>query len=113
MATLTVLQLTRLSSGLSLAGVAAAEAGDVFPNTGREAVVIKNAGASPMTMTVEFKATPDGLAVTDLSATVAAGATRIVGPFPPSQYSTDGQAGENASLTYSEHTDVTVAIVKF
>ncbi len=111
MATHNVLQSRRASNGQDLAGVAAAGGGDVFPNTGKEIVVIKNGGGSGITLTVETKATLDGLAVTDLTATIAAGETRAVGPFPPSIYSVGGAAGGNAALSYSGVTSVTVAVV--
>jgi hypothetical protein len=111
MATLTVLQSRRSSNGQDLVGVAAAGGGDVFPNTGKEIVVIKNGGGSPVTLTAVTQATLDGLAVTDLTASIGAGETRAVGPFPAGVYSIGGVAGGNVSLTYSGVTSVTVAVL--
>lgn len=109
MAVLTVQQATRSTNGIDLAGVAAAAGGDTFPNTGREVLIIKNGGGAPITLTVATPATVDGLAVADLTATIGAGATRMIGPFPPSVYSaSDG----SVALTYSAVTSVTVAAVK-
>ncbi|MEK7178551.1 MAG: hypothetical protein AAB721_02775 [Patescibacteria group bacterium] len=111
MATLTVLTSKRSANGNDLVGVAAAGGGDVFPNTGKEVVVIKNGGAGAITLTVVTPATIDGLAVADLTATIGVGETRAVGPFPPGVYSTGGVAGGNVSLTYSGVTTVTVAVL--
>lgn len=109
MATLTVNPAKRSGNGVDLAGVAAAGGGDSFPNTGAEVLVIKNGGGSGITLTVVTPVTVDGLAVADLTATIAAGATAMVGPFPPGTYS-DGSG--NVNLTYSAVTTVTVSVVK-
>lgn len=112
MAALTVATATRATNGLDLAGVAANAGGDSFVNTGQEVVVIKNGGGSPITLTIVTPVTVDGLAVADLTATIAAGATRMVGPFPPAWYNDTGLNGGNVSLTYSAVTSVTVAVTK-
>jgi hypothetical protein len=109
MATLTVATAVRTTNGVNLVGVSAAGGGDVFPNTGSEVVVIKNGSGSPITLTVVTPATVDGLAVADLTASIGAGETRMVGPFPTAVYS-DGSG--NVSLTYSAVTTVTLAVVK-
>jgi hypothetical protein len=101
MATLTVTPATRGTNGVNLAGVAAAGGGDVFPNTGAEVLVIKNGGGSGITLTVATPITMDapagGLAVADLTASIGAGETRMVGPFPPGIYN-DG-SGNVSSAT--------------
>ena len=102
MAALTVLDAIRATNGTDLAGVAAAGGGDTFTNDGRTVLVIKNGGGAGITLTVVTTITIDGLAVTDLTATIGAGATRAVGPFPTAWYS------ETVSLTYSGVTSVTV-----
>lgn len=112
MAALTTLVAKRSGNGVSLAGVSAAGSGDTFVNTGNEVVVVKNGGGSPITVTVPIVATVDGQAVTDLTATVAAGATQLIGPFPPGIYNDTKVAGGNAALEYSGVTSVTVAVVK-
>lgn len=105
MSTLTVLQAGRTTNGANLAGVSAAGGGDVFPNDGKTVLVIKNGGGAGITLTVVTPVTIDGLAVTDLTATIGAGETRAIGPFPPAWYN-DGSG--NVSLTYSAVTSVTV-----
>lgn len=112
MAVLTVATAVRASNGNDLAGVAAAAGGDTFVNTGAEILIIKNGGGAPITLTVATPATLDGLAVTDLTATIGAGATRSVGPFPPGWYNDTGVAGGSVALSYSAVTSVTVAVLK-
>lgn len=112
MAALTVQPAARSANGVDLAGVAAAGGGDSFTNSGQEVFVVKNGGGAPITVTVVTPATVDGLAVTDLTASVAAGATRMIGPFPPGIYNDTGAAGGIVSVTYSGVTTVTVAVVK-
>lgn len=112
MAVLTVATAVRSSNGVDLAGVAAAGGGDTFVNNGQEVLVIRNAGGSPITLTVATPALIDGLAVSDLTASIGAGATRMVGPFPPAWYNDTGLAGGSVALTYSGVTSVTVAVVK-
>lgn len=112
MAVLTVLNSARAGNGVDLAGAAAAGGGDSFVNTGSEVFVIKNGSGAPITATFVTPATVDGLAVADLTATIAAGATRMVGPFPPGVYNDTGAPGGSVSVTYSAATSVTVAVVK-
>jgi hypothetical protein len=102
MAVLTVLDAKRATDGTDLAGAAAAGGGDSFANDGMTVLVIKNGGGSPITLTAVTTITIDGLAVTDLTCSIGAGATRAVGPFPTSYYSS------TVSLTYSGVTSVTV-----
>jgi hypothetical protein len=106
MATLTVVDAKRSGNGQDLVGVAAAGGGDSFPNDGSTILVIKNGGGSPITLTCVTTITIDGLAVTDLTATIGAGETRAVGPFPTNYYST------TVSLTYSGVTTVNVCALR-
>lgn len=112
MAALTVQTASRSANGQSLAGVAAAGGGDTFVNTGQEILVVKNGGGAGITVTITTPATVDGLAVADLTATIAAGETRSIGPFPPSIYNDTGVNGGNVSVGYSSVTSVTVAVLK-
>jgi len=108
MAALSVLTSQRASNGQDLAGVAAAGGGDTFVNDGKTIFVVKNGGGSGITVTFVTPVTVDGLAVTDLAATIGAGATRAIGPFPPAWYNDTGVAGGVVSVTYSGVTSVTV-----
>lgn len=112
MATLAVVAASIASNGALITGVAAAGGGDVFPNSGREYLAIHNDSAAPVTVTIATPGLVSGLAVDDLDVVVAAGASRLVGPFPPRLFSVAGEPGGNASVTYSAATDVKVAVVQ-
>jgi hypothetical protein len=103
MALLAVTPITK--AGIDTAGVAADVAGDTFPNTGKEVLIVKNGSASPITVTLDIKATLDGQAVTDPTVTINAGIEKIIGPFPLGYYN---DANGRVSVTYSAVTTVTV-----
>jgi hypothetical protein len=105
MAVLTVQNAIRATNGINLAGVAAGAGGDSFPNDGKTVFVIRNGSGASITLTVVTPVTVDGLAVADLTATIGAGETRSVGPFPPAWYN---DAGGSVNVTYSAVTTVTV-----
>lgn len=104
MATLTVSNVS--ISGLNIAGTAAAAGGDEWANTGREYIAIKNGGGSPITATLDVKATVDDLTVTDPTVSIGAGETHVIGPFPPGTYN-DSTTGR-AKVTYSGVSSVTI-----
>jgi len=69
----------------------------VFDNTTPDKVLlIKNAHSSDHIVTIKRPATVDGATLGDLTVTVAAGATAVVGPFPTTLYN---QADAPNSLT--------------
>lgn len=113
MALLTAVATRRSTNGRDLVGVAAAGGGDTFVNNGRELLHIKNASGAPITVTVVTPKTVDGQAVGDLAVVVPAGATHLVGPFPPDVYNDTGAVGGLVSLTYSGVTTLTVGVVSF
>lgn len=113
MAALTVQPLTRASNGVDLAGAAASVGGDTFSTTGREMLVVKNGSGAPITVTIATPILVDNLAVADLTATIGAGATRALGPFPPSTYADNGQPGGSVAVSYSAVSSVTVAVVSY
>lgn len=55
--------------------------GDIVDTGGTVFLIVSNTGASPATVTVQSQATFDGLAVADLAVSLAAGATKVVGPL--------------------------------
>ncbi len=96
-------------AGVDIAGVAAGASGDKFDNTGKEFLIVENGSESPVTVTLDVKATVGGLAITDPTVSVPAGGVRMVGPFEPRLFNdTDG----HVNVTYSAHTDVTVKAVR-
>lgn len=107
MATLTV--YTAAVAGVAVVAASATAAGDKFTNTGHEVIHVTNGGGAPITVTLDAKATPIGLTLTDPTVSVANGATKVIGPFNPDLFNdTDG----NMNVTYSSDTSVTVIVVK-
>lgn len=98
----------------SLAGtvqalVAAAAGGDKFPPGDHTMLVVKNADATPKTVTID-SVTPSNYGTdADVVVVVAAGETRYIGPFPAQRFAspTDGLV----SVTYSAVVSVTVGPV--
>ena len=107
MATLTV--STIIITGLDSSGLfeTAAGGGDVFANTGREFIYIKNGDASPINVTFTTPGTYKGLALTDPVVVVGATDEMIIGPFSTGAFNnTSGQV----AVAYSAVTSVTVAV---
>jgi hypothetical protein len=100
---------TNNRAGNVLAMAAAAGGGDTFVNTGREHLIITNGSGAPITVTFVVPKTIDGLTVSNKTMSVAAGATRVVGPFPVDTYS---DANGNVSLTYSGVTTLTIGVIQ-
>jgi hypothetical protein len=108
MAVLSATTITR--AGVDTAGAAAGAAGDSFTNTGQEFLLVKNSHVSASrTVTLDIKATIDGLGPTDPTVTVAAGIEKIIGPFTNAYNHTDGRV----YVTYSDSAaDLTVKLIK-
>lgn len=100
-------------TGPLLGAVAAAVGGDAFQNTGREVLYVKNGGVGSINVTVDSPGTCS-LGVTahanhDAVVAVAAGAERVIGPFPTRRFN---DSNGNAQITYSGVTSVTVAVLR-
>lgn len=105
-------QLVTLA-GLTPAYTAAAGGGDTFDPDADTMVVVKNAGGSPITVTVPTpRLDPQtGLAEADVSVSVpATNGEKWLGPFPFETYA-DPATGLG-SIGYSGVTSVTVAVIK-
>lgn len=90
-------------TGVTLGAVAAAVGGDTFANDGNTVFYVKNAGASPVTVTIDsIKLSNYGTDVNP-SMAVGAGAEMVIGPFPVARF------GRTVTITYSGVTSVTVA----
>ena len=80
------------STGAALGAVAATAEGFCFVNDGKTIAQVTNGSGSPITITPDAYPSgntttpPDGLTVTDRVITVAAGVTKLIGPFPKSIY---------------------------
>ena len=88
---LTVVEITRAGVLIDAAMRApTATHGDKVPNDGRTVLRVKNASASPITVTVDTPGTVDGQAIADLALTVGAGEDRLFGPFSTTFQQSDG-----------------------
>lgn len=105
----TLAAITPTYAGAVLAKTAATAAGDKFLNTGTELLYVINGGGGSINVTLDAKATPGGLAITDPVVAVAAGAEKVLGPFNPAIFN---DANGFVNLTYSGDTDVEVAVLK-
>lgn len=105
-AVLTSTTVTR--AGIDVVGVAAAAGGDSFANTGKEFIEVKNGGAGAITVTLDVQTTLDGMAITDPTVSIAAGATKIIGPFPTHIFN---DSNSRVNVTYSAVTSVTVKVL--
>ncbi len=104
MATLTVLKSSR--GGEQMSPVAAGGGGDDFPNDGKTAFLVFNAGGS--ICNVQAEATVDPWSAEPTQATVAqdvgvaAGEDHVMGPFPTNIF------GSSVAITYDQVVTVTV-----
>lgn len=96
---------TAKTTGTTLTFTAAAVGGDaVRPNDGAY-VLVANGDGTSTTVTVVVPGTDKyGLARPDITVSVAAGATAVIGPFP-----SDLASSGLVNLTYSKVTSLTVA----
>lgn len=95
-------------TGTALAFVAADPAGDRFPAGEHAALLVKNDSAAAVTVTIAVPGTTKyGQPLPDVTATVAASTTRVIGPFPLDLRDTDG----SVHVTYSAATSVSVAAI--
>lgn len=111
MATPTIQEITRTSSGLT-PSYAAGSATETYliPNDGATFLHIKKTGAGDCTVTVATPNAVDTLAVADYTATVVATTgDKMIGPFQPSIY--NNGAGQ-ISVTFSEVTGLTFAVIR-
>lgn len=104
MATLTIQPIARTGPTV-LTPVAAAVGGDLMPNNGQEFLSVVNGSGAAVTVTAAITKTTDGVTPAGKAITVAAGATVMFGPFPPTQYN---DANGKVAFTYSAVTTVTV-----
>lgn len=109
MATLAVIYAPGAAAGVVAAGAVAGAGGDVFPNNGKTIVEITNGSGSPITPT--FASTgvlPSGAALVGGGSAIAAGTTRIFGPFPTEFF--NNSSGQVA-ITYTDVTLVGVRVI--
>ncbi len=106
MATLTV--VSAVVTGAVYTPVAAAAGGDVFPNDGNTRLLVINGGGGSINVVATPQNTVNGLTLSAVTVAVAAGASKVIGPFPPQYF--NNSSGQ-VVLTYSGVTSVTVAVI--
>lgn len=101
-------------TGLELSDVLvpAVADGHYFSNSGDPILVVKNAGASPVNVTVQTPYTRDGLALADLVVAVAAGETIFIGPFPSNTFDQVGAARGQVYVDLATATDMTIGVIR-
>lgn len=106
MATLAVQSSAQDGTALTLNSVAGG--GDQFLNDGDTIMIVTNGSGGSLTVTLPPGGTPGGLTLSDVTGTVADGATEAFGPFPPSLYN---DSSGYVQVTWSATTSVTAAIL--
>ncbi len=79
-----------IAGGVAPATVSGHVDGHQFPNSGQEILIIKNTGAGAHTITVQTPRTVEGLAVAELTNSIAAAGEEVMGPFDPNTYNQGG-----------------------
>lgn len=106
----TVLTVTDISrSGIVPTLVAANADGHLLPNTGCEFVMITNGDAAPHTISAAITKPVDGVMPAAKQITVAAGATKLFGPFKPEEYN-NGAA--QVALSFDAVTSLTIQALR-
>jgi hypothetical protein len=106
----TALTVTDISRSGVIPTLAAANVdGHLLPNTGREFVMVTNGDASPHTVTAAITKTVDGVTPAGKQITIAAGATKLFGPFKPEEYN---NASAQVALTFDAVTSVTIQALR-
>lgn len=77
----------------------------IAANNGRIFLRVENVGVTSRTITVQTPGTVDGLAISDLTVSLAAGDVKYIGPFPPSVYN---QADDSLYVDPSADTDLEI-----
>lgn len=106
MATLTV--VTAAVTGSVYTPAAAAAGGDVFPNDGNTRLLVTNGGGGSINVVATPQNTVNGLSLSAVVVAVAAGASKVLGPFLPQYFN---NASGQVVLTYSGVTSVTVSVI--
>jgi len=82
--------------------------GHYFANNGATFLLVTNGSGAPINVTAISALTVEGLAVADSIVAVAAGVTKLIGPFNPTIFNDENG---NATVTFSAVTSVTCSII--
>lgn len=105
--TLTPQEIT--TSGIIITPVATIGTANEFANSGHEFLYITNGSGDTIYYTITVPAMVGGYNLEDISGTVAAGKTKLVGPFNPTYVNA---ADGNVDIAFNSTTTVTVAVLK-
>lgn len=94
------------ATGATISAAAANVDGHTIPGTGDVFILVANGSGGSINVTVVTPGTQDGLAIADQVVAVPAGATKIIGPFPPRSF-TD-EADNLVDIDFSSVTSITV-----
>lgn len=98
-------------TGPTITFEAANVAGNSFAPARGRALHVKNGSGSSITVTVPTPGTADGLAITDRTFTVAAGAHGVFAPGSAGVAGLYAQTDGSVNVDYSAVTTVTVAVI--
>jgi hypothetical protein len=87
-----------VATGIAQSLSAASGDGHKFVNTAKEFVIVTNDYTDTVTLTVVTGGTADGFAIDDVDVTIAAGATKLVGPFATAVF--NQRSGADAGRVY-------------
>jgi hypothetical protein len=106
----TALTVTDISRTGVVPTLAAANAdGHLLPNDGQVFVMVTNGDGSPHTVTAAITKTVDGVTPAGKVLTLAAGATKLFGPFKPDEYN---NASGQVALSFDAVTSVTIQALR-
>lgn len=106
----TALTVTDISRSGIVPTLAAANAdGHLLLNTGSEFVMVTNADAAPHTVSAAITKQVDGVTPAAKQITVAAGATKLFGPFKPEEYN---NANGQVALSFDGVTSLTIQALR-
>lgn len=91
--------------GLVATDEAANTDGEMFINTGKEYLQVRNGHSAPITVTLVTGKTVDGLAIADRAVVVANATTQKIGPFSTDLY--NQPSGSDANKVYVDFSLVT------
>ena len=106
----TALAVTDINRTGIVPTLAAANAdGHLLPNTGREFLMIANGDSGPHTVSAAITKLVDGVTPAAKQITIAAGATKLFGPFAKEDYN---NASGQVAITFDGVTSVTVQALR-
>ena len=98
------------ANGAVITFTAADASGNYFSNNGRKVLRVVNSGTSDITITIQSPTPCDQGYTHNIVATVSAGQTKDFGPFRTTRFN---DSSGHVNITYSDVTNVTVALIEY